>query len=237
MVQGSNCTSLCLSSLTAYSTNGSDVACHDSDYNTTVSGGTFQECVSCELQSQAVDSQPFQSNLGWAFCECNNDQSASYDLHLINLVADNMRYALDWCLFNYTSLNNQSAANSCSNFCAPISNALKTNLLTPNSSTTYDFCQNADFLNNVEPCASCYKIIPNQLYMSNCEFIHQTLLQYQTLITDSSPPYTRICMPKPITTDNTFLHQARRHLHPSSNLKLVKYPRSQTGSSWRSTKR
>ena len=80
VVAGSNCTSHCLSSLTAYSTNGSDVACHDSDYNTTVSGGTFQECVSCELESQAIDSQPDQSNLGWAFCERYDHYSSIEDI-------------------------------------------------------------------------------------------------------------------------------------------------------------
>ena len=69
VVGGSNCTSACFSPLTVYNTNGSDVACHDTDYNSTSVGVDFQACVSCEIQSQAVPLTGEQSDLGWALCK------------------------------------------------------------------------------------------------------------------------------------------------------------------------
>ena len=69
VVGGSNCTSACYSPKTVYNTNGSDVACHDTDYNSTSTGVDFQACVSCEIQSQAIPLIGDQSDLGWALCE------------------------------------------------------------------------------------------------------------------------------------------------------------------------
>lgn len=69
MVGGSNCTSACYSPRNVYNTNGSDVACYDTDYNTTAAGVDFQACVSCEIQSQAIPLIGEQSDLGWALCE------------------------------------------------------------------------------------------------------------------------------------------------------------------------
>lgn len=69
VVSGSNCTDSCLSTLTTYTTNGSDITCRDTDYNSSVPGGAFRECVSCEIQSEAFNRKTGQTNLGWAFCE------------------------------------------------------------------------------------------------------------------------------------------------------------------------
>lgn len=69
VVSGSNCTNSCLSTITSYTTNGSDITCHDTDYNSSVPGGAFQECVSCEVRSEAFDGQTRQTDLGWAFCK------------------------------------------------------------------------------------------------------------------------------------------------------------------------
>ena len=69
VVGGSNCTSACFSPLTFYNTNGSDISCHDTDYNSTSVGVEFQECVSCEIQSQAIPLTGEQSDLGWALCK------------------------------------------------------------------------------------------------------------------------------------------------------------------------
>ena len=69
VIPGSNCTNSCLSTITGYTTNGSDITCHDSDYNKSVSGGAFQDCVSCELQSEIFNRQTGQTDLGWAFCK------------------------------------------------------------------------------------------------------------------------------------------------------------------------
>ena len=69
VAEGSNCTSACASSLTGYTTDKSDVTCYDGNYNSTSTGVLFQDCVSCELQSQSADSRTGQTDLGWAFCK------------------------------------------------------------------------------------------------------------------------------------------------------------------------
>ena len=69
VVGGSNCTSACFSSLTVHNTNGSDIVCHDTDYNSTSVGEDFQACVSCEIQSEAIPLTGEQSDLGWALCK------------------------------------------------------------------------------------------------------------------------------------------------------------------------
>jgi len=94
---------------------------------------------------------------------------------------DNMRYALDWCLFEFHKHENQSAANQCTSSCANISTALEINVLTPNATTTYDYCQDQNFLPNVEACAACYKVIPDQLYLSNCK-LFSVVITWNVLI-------------------------------------------------------
>ena len=69
VVPGSNCTSVCSSAYTAYNTNGSDIVCHDRDYNSTVVGEAFQDCVSCEIQSPAINPYTVQTDVGWALCK------------------------------------------------------------------------------------------------------------------------------------------------------------------------
>lgn len=80
-----------------------------------------------------------------------------------------MRYALDWCLFGFPRGNKEIASAQCNTACGRISNALKTNLPNATASSTYDYCQDPNFLPNVGSCASCYKNVPNQLYLSNCK--------------------------------------------------------------------
>ena len=80
-----------------------------------------------------------------------------------------MRYALDWCLFGFPQGDNKTASDQCIPACGRIANALETNLLNISASSTYDYCQDPDFLPNVGSCASCYKSVPNQLYLSNCK--------------------------------------------------------------------
>lgn len=82
---------------------------------------------------------------------------------------DNMRYALDWCLFDFPHGDNETASDQCTTACGRISNALEINLLDAAASSTYDYCQDPEFLPNAESCASCYENVPNQLYLSNCK--------------------------------------------------------------------
>ena len=69
VVDESNCTSVCFSPLTGYNTNGSNIVCHDSDFNSTDVGENFRRCVSCEVQSEALPLSGEQSDLGWALCK------------------------------------------------------------------------------------------------------------------------------------------------------------------------
>lgn len=69
VVPGSNCTPACSSALTTYRTNGTDISCHDRDYNGTVVGEAFQDCITCEMSSEAVDPYTVQTDLGWALCK------------------------------------------------------------------------------------------------------------------------------------------------------------------------
>lgn len=80
-----------------------------------------------------------------------------------------MRYALDWCLFGFPQGDKEIASAQCNTDCGRISKALKTNLPNATASSTYDYCQDPNFLPNVGSCASCYKNVPNQLYLSNCK--------------------------------------------------------------------
>ncbi|MCJ1453438.1 hypothetical protein MMC28_003785 [Mycoblastus sanguinarius] len=112
-----------------------------------------------------------------------------------------MRYTLDWCLYDFPQDAGQTASNQCTSSCAEISNSLETNILQSNASTTYDYCQDPKFLSNVNDCASCYKIIPNQLYLSN--FLNT--LQYACKI--QPPP----ALPFPIKSSDIFTY------HPPSN--------------------
>ena len=82
-----------------------------------------------------------------------------------------MRYALDWCLFNFPQDDNETASDQCITACGRIANALEINLRNATASSTYDYCQNSDFLPNVGSCASCYSKVPNQLYLSNCKHL------------------------------------------------------------------
>ena len=81
-----------------------------------------------------------------------------------------MRYALDWCLFGYPQGDKEIASAQCTTACGRISSALEISLPNASASSTYDYCQDPEFLPNVGSCASCYKIVPNQLYMSNCKY-------------------------------------------------------------------
>ncbi|MCJ1257511.1 hypothetical protein MMC24_005337 [Lignoscripta atroalba] len=83
-----------------------------------------------------------------------------------------MRYAVDWCVYNFPEPNDQWASNPCGVSCAPLSRSLQTNILAPNRSTPYDYCQDPDFIRRVAVCSNCYALIPNQLYISNCMWLY-----------------------------------------------------------------
>ena len=69
VVEQSQCAAQCTSASTVRTTNASDISCFDQNYNTTGTGVTFKNCVSCELASDAYDPQTGQEDVGWALCE------------------------------------------------------------------------------------------------------------------------------------------------------------------------
>ena len=69
VVNGSNCTDACTSALDPYITNGSDIVCHDTSYNSTSVGEAFQDCVSCEIESPSFNPYTAQTDVGWALCK------------------------------------------------------------------------------------------------------------------------------------------------------------------------
>jgi hypothetical protein len=50
------------------STTSSDLTCSDSAYASSVTGQTFESCISCELNSTYVDPITKQSDLQWLLC-------------------------------------------------------------------------------------------------------------------------------------------------------------------------
>ena len=69
VVRGSNCTAQCTTSPTGRTTNSTDVSCFDDYYNSTGTAISFENCLSCELESQAFEEENGQTDLGWAFCK------------------------------------------------------------------------------------------------------------------------------------------------------------------------
>jgi len=139
----------------------------------------------------------------------------------LSLITDNMRYALDECLYSYPKNLSQDPLpwNQCSTPCSPISSALETHLDSPNSSSTFDFCQSGVFLNQVQNCASCYRIIPDQLYLSNCTIKFFDLTSTYLIV--DSPQHPRIRMSKSTIAYSPISHQTLPRLHRKFSIKLL----------------
>ena len=92
----------------------------------------------------------------------------------------NMRYTVDYCLFKQPTSNASTSLNQCTGPCAGLSESIQINLFTPNTSHTFDYCADRSFKDKAVSCASCYKVIPDQIFLSNCEF--DTGFRFETLI-------------------------------------------------------
>lgn len=95
-------------------------------------------------------------------------------LCLADIFAVNIRYTLGSCLFNFNNSSNTTnaitkAIPQCVDSCSKISDSIETNLANPTNATTYDYCSQPDFMLNVDACASCYNVVQNQRYLSNCK--------------------------------------------------------------------
>lgn len=65
---GSNCTAICTGHFLRTNTTGNDIVCYDQDYNSSLAGSSFKDCVTCELGSVTFDHQTNQTDIGWALC-------------------------------------------------------------------------------------------------------------------------------------------------------------------------
>ena len=130
-----------------------------------------------------------------------------------------MRYTLDQCLFSHTNTTTEPPANQCTAPCAGISSPLQTNLLTPNESSTYDYCADPAFLQNVEGCVSCYRVISHQIYLSNCETLRSSVLLY--ILITCSPQYPLSSLSIETFTSLQLSHRTFKHLHLSATLQFL----------------
>ncbi|KAI4129501.1 MAG: hypothetical protein LQ347_003760 [Umbilicaria vellea] len=94
--------------------------------------------------------------------------------------SDNMRYAADWCIYGFPTFNEQVLSNPCIETCSLVATTLETNILTPNTSSPYDYCQGGPtFLTNLSSCAFCQSLVPNRIYISNFLKTLKTICQSQ----------------------------------------------------------
>lgn len=76
---------------------------------------------------------------------------------------------MDVCAFDFPQGNGQTVSTLCQDSCSKLSTSLETNIQNPSNSTPYDYCHDEDFVPNIDGCASCYSVVPDQVYLSNCE--------------------------------------------------------------------
>ena len=156
-----------------------------------------------------------------------------YVLHFQNLIESrhnrlteetknpvNMRYTLDSCTFGFPEASAPNITNPCSASCAQISNALKTNILAPNTATPYDYCQDPTFVPNVGQCAFCYSQISNKLYLSNCK-PRNALEPYQYLsMVWYSSQHPQSSLHSPTFAHSSLSYQFFPNLHPPAPIHL-----------------
>ena len=103
-----------------------------------------------------------------------------------------MRYAVDTCVFKFPESNNQTVSATCQD-CTKLSTSLETNIQAPRNSTAYDYCQDPEFVPNIDGCAACYSVHPDQVYLSNCK-VFSTCGALMVLTFTISPQDTQISL-------------------------------------------
>ncbi|KIV94195.1 hypothetical protein PV10_01984 [Exophiala mesophila] len=144
-VPGSPCQSTC-----ARAGNLQDnVVCLDADYGESETGRLYRECVSCQLNSTAIDTGKNETDVEFA------------------LIA--LRYTLAGCMFAiprpYISISSP-----CQVSCQPLNDSIGYQITEDDShlEPTDDFCRAGIFPSKViDSCAFCYSLIPQQLFLAN----------------------------------------------------------------------
>ena len=201
VVPGSNCTAACTQNVTSSRTTSEDITCFDKEYNSTTVGTSFQSCISCEMESHTFDQRTKQTDLGWALCKSrmqeiftNNEVDLRARTNFASF-AVNMRYAVDTCIFKFPETNNQTVSATCQD-CTKLSASLETNIQDPRNSTAYDYCQDPEFVPNIDGCAACYSVHPDHVYLSNCK-VYSTNGAPMVLTVVASPQDPQISLHNP----------------------------------------
>ncbi|KAF3387103.1 hypothetical protein F1880_000817 [Penicillium rolfsii] len=145
---GSPCASIC--NKVSTNTTASEIVCLDNHFDDS-KGKTFEDCVTCQLQSTYVDRLSGETDVNWGLY--------------------NLRYAFTTCVFGFP----ESAANistPCTVGCGGIQNAVEVDLTTPSANNFNDWCTATGFADNViNDCEFCYNLtyhqVNPQVYMAN----------------------------------------------------------------------
>jgi hypothetical protein len=174
-VPGSPCESVCASN--EFGTVEEDVVCLDEDYTSTKTGEDFQRCVSCGLNSTAVD-------------RANNVSDVEYALF-------DLRYTLSTCMFAFP-VERVSISSPCQVTCQPLSVAIGFGLSnnSANTSPGLGFCTAGQFDDTtINYCSFCYGFIPEQLYLANCRTQYASSTHNHPLIMPHSPSSSPYSLP------------------------------------------
>ena len=159
----SPCKPKCAAGNAAISEN--NVVCIDSDFSSSGTGSQFQQCVECELGSNAADPKTGTTDVMWGLCKSFVPKSA---WHPLLQGPDNMRYALSSCMFGFPT-QKVSLSSPCQVTCAPLSNAIESGLATNATVADLSFCNTANFTSTIiQKCVFCYGLMDQQKYLANC---------------------------------------------------------------------
>ena len=88
----------------------------------------------------------------------------------------NMKYTIDWCLFQYQFNNATTQSRQCGQTCAGPEGAMRIamtdRVLQTNATIQYQYCESGDgaFESNVDDCVSCLEDVPSSMALANCGF-------------------------------------------------------------------
>ncbi|RAL15968.1 uncharacterized protein BO97DRAFT_315708, partial [Aspergillus homomorphus CBS 101889] len=141
---GSPCYDVCSNPT---NTTSSEIVCLDESYNTTDTGRKFQECVSCELQSNYTDTKTQISDFSWGLY--------------------NLRFAFDTCVYGYPE-DVDTVSTPCLVSCLGLSPVFEFELLHPNQNNLRAYCATGQFADNhIDTCSNCYNRTSTQGYLAN----------------------------------------------------------------------
>jgi hypothetical protein len=99
-------------------------------------------------------------------------QSLDDGFCLTGLLLDNLRYAVDVCIYAFpNSSTGTSSPCALDQTCGPLKDSLEAGLLQPEQTSEYQYCsvQKGDFQSHAANCAQCLQSTAEQKYLSNCE--------------------------------------------------------------------